>query len=146
MPKWPHCCIIYSLGCRNPFPAEDWIEQKIAQKTERKILVFHQHLNELELRSLARVASTIYLTTLQAAVVSLRADVDAIFYLRVPECEATPAEPAKDMVLAELFTLSSTHHLRHVGVPRGAGLERVRRLGLGKMRALSWRPQRELFW
>ena len=39
---------------------------------------------------------------------SLRADVDTILDVRVPESKATLAEPAKDTVLAALFTTSTT--------------------------------------
>lgn len=45
--------------------------------------------------------------TLQKDVASLRADVDAILYMRVPELEASLAELAEDMVFAALFTTSN---------------------------------------
>ena len=41
--------------------------------------------------------------TLQANVFSLRADVDAILDMRVPEPEAAPAKLAEDTVLNALF-------------------------------------------
>ena len=45
-------------------------------------------------------------STLQAAVYSLRADIDTIREARVPESEAPSVEPAEDTVLAALFTTS----------------------------------------
>ena len=45
-------------------------------------------------------------STLQAAVDSLRADIDTILEARVPESEAPSVEPAEDTVLAALFTPS----------------------------------------
>ena len=66
------------------------------------------------MRVLARLAHSIDLTTLQAAVASLRNDVDAILNVWVLESEATPAEPAEDTVLAALFTTSTAPlHLPH---------------------------------
>ena len=44
------------------------------------------------------------LSTLQAAVDSLRADIDTILEARVPDSEAPSVEPAEDTVLAALFT------------------------------------------
>ena len=44
--------------------------------------------------------------TLQAALDSLRADIDTILEARVPESEAPSIEPAKDTVLAALFATS----------------------------------------
>ena len=46
------------------------------------------------------------MSTLQAAVDSLRADIDTILEARVPESEALSVEPAEDTVLATLFTTS----------------------------------------
>lgn len=82
---------------------KDRIEKRIAKQTKRQILVVHQRLDAFELRVLTRTAPTIYLMTLQASVVSLRAGVDAILDARVLEPEATPAELAKDTVLTALF-------------------------------------------
>ena len=43
-------------------------------------------------------------STLQAAVNSLRADIDTILEARVPESEAPSVEPVEDTMLAVLFT------------------------------------------
>ncbi|XP_027771477.1 uncharacterized protein LOC114076530 [Solanum pennellii] len=83
--------------------SEDQIEKRIAKEITRQILAVHQRLDAFELRVLARPAPTIDLTTLQAAVASLRADVDAILDAWVPKTEATHAESADDMVFAALF-------------------------------------------
>ena len=45
-------------------------------------------------------------STLQAAVDSLRADFDTILEARLWECEAPSVEPAEDTVLATLFATS----------------------------------------
>ena len=55
---------------------------------------------------LARPAPPVDVSTLQAAVDSLRADIDTILEARVPESEAPSVEPAEDTVLAALFTPS----------------------------------------
>ena len=46
------------------------------------------------------------MSTLQAAVDSLRADIDTILEARVPDSEAPSVEPAEDTVLAALFATS----------------------------------------
>ena len=55
---------------------------------------------------LSRTAPPVDVSTLQAAVESLRSDLDMILEARVPESEAPSAEPAKDTVLAALFSTS----------------------------------------
>ncbi|XP_025884999.2 uncharacterized protein [Solanum lycopersicum] len=80
---------------------EDRIEKKIAQQTERKILALHQRLDAFEFRVLARPAHTIDLTNLQATVASLRADVDVILDVWVPEPKVTHVELAQDTMLSE---------------------------------------------
>ncbi|TMW98758.1 hypothetical protein EJD97_003517 [Solanum chilense] len=74
--------------------------------TERKIAEVNQLLDTFELRVLARPAPPVDMSTLQAAVDSLRADIDTILEDRVPESEAPSVEPAKDIVLATLFATS----------------------------------------
>ena len=69
---------------------------------QRKIAEVHQHLDAFELRVLARPAPPVNVSTLQAAVDSLRADIDTIVEARVPE----PIEPVEDTVLAALFATS----------------------------------------
>ena len=55
---------------------------------------------------LARLAPPVDVSTLQAAVDSLRADIDTILEARVLESEALSVEPAEDTVLAALFATS----------------------------------------
>ena len=55
---------------------------------------------------LARPAPQVNVSTLQAAVNSLRADIDIILEARVPMFEAPSIEPAEDTVMATLFTTS----------------------------------------
>ena len=52
---------------------------------------------------LARPAPPVDVSTLQAAVNNLRADIDTILEARVPESEAPSVEPAEDTALAALF-------------------------------------------
>ena len=78
----------------------------MVQHTERKIAEVHQRLDAFELRVLARTASPVDVSTLQAAVDSLHADIDMILEARVPESEALSVEPAKDTVMAALFATS----------------------------------------
>ena len=78
------------------------------QFTERKIVKVNQLLDAFELRVLARPAHPVDVSTLQAAVDSLRADIDTILEVRVPEFEAPSVEPAEDTVLAALF-----YYFRH---------------------------------
>ena len=82
------------------------LERKMQQFTERKIAEVNQRLDAFELRVLARPAPPVDLSTLQAAVDSLRAEIDTILEARVPESEAPSVEPAEDTVLASLFTTS----------------------------------------
>ena len=60
----------------------------MVQHTERKIVEVHQRLDTFELRVLARLSPQVDVSTLQAAVDSLHADIDMILEARVPECEA----------------------------------------------------------
>ena len=58
--------------------AEERIERKIEQHTERKITEVHQHLDDFELQVLAQPDPTVDVTTLQEAVESLRVNLDTI--------------------------------------------------------------------
>ena len=58
--------------------SEERLERKIVQYTERKIAEVNQRLDAFELRVLARTAPPVDVLTLQAAVESLRADIDTI--------------------------------------------------------------------
>ena len=53
---------------------------------------------------LARPAPPVDVSTLKAAVDSLRAVIDTILKARVPESETPSVKPAKDTVMAALFT------------------------------------------
>ena len=55
---------------------------------------------------LARPAPPVDVSTLQAAVDSLHADIDTILEARVAESEAPSVEPAEDTVMAALFATS----------------------------------------
>ncbi|TMW86760.1 hypothetical protein EJD97_020915, partial [Solanum chilense] len=68
-----------------------------------KIAEVHQRLDAFELRVLARPAPQVDVSILQAAVDSLRTDINMILEATVPEFEAPSAEPAEDTVMAALF-------------------------------------------
>ena len=80
-------------------------EARMESKMQRKITEVHQRLDAFELRVLARPAPPVDVSTLQAVVDSLRADIDTILEARVPE----PVEPVEDTVLAALFATSEIH-------------------------------------
>ena len=86
--------------------SEERLEQKMVQYTEWKIAEVNQRLEAFELRMLARPAPQVDMSTLQAAVDSLRADIDTTLEARVPESKAPSVEPAEDTVLAALFATS----------------------------------------
>ena len=107
---------------------EERLKRKMVQYTERKIAEVHQHLDAFELRMLARPSPSVDMSTIEAAVDSLRADIDTILEARMPESEAPSVEPVEDTVLAGLFALQRFHHLPLESMPRGVGIEqRMRR-------------------
>ena len=75
---------------------------RMARKMQRKINEVHQCLDVVKLRVLARPAPPVDVSTLQAVVDSLCADIDTILEVRVPE----PVEPVENLVLAALFATS----------------------------------------
>ena len=87
--------------------SEERLEQKMVQYTERKIVEVNQRLDAFELRVLVRPSPPVDVSTLQAAVDSLRVDIDTILEARVPEFEAPSFESVKDTVLAALFATSA---------------------------------------
>ena len=91
---------------RSIVEAEERLDQKMVQHTERKIAEVHLCLEAFELRVLARPAPPVDVSTLQAAVDNLRADIDMILEVRVPKYEAPSAEPVEDTVIAALCATS----------------------------------------
>ena len=86
--------------------SKERLEQKMVQFTERKIAEVNPRLDAFELRVLARPSSPVDVSTLQATIDSLRADIDMILEARVPEYESPSVEPAEDTFLAALFATS----------------------------------------
>ena len=82
--------------------SKERLERKMVQFIERKIAEGHQRLDAFELRVIARPAPPVDVSSLQAAVDSLRAEIHTILEARVPE----PVEPVEDTVLAALFATS----------------------------------------
>ena len=97
---------IQSWMQRSITKAEERLERKMVQHTDRKIAEVHQHLDAFELRVLARPTPPVDVSTVQAAVDSLRVDIDMILESRVPDSEAPSVERAEDTVLAALFSTS----------------------------------------
>ena len=91
---------------RSIVEAEERVEQRMVQHTERKIAEVHQCLAAFDLRVLSLPSRPMDVSTLQAAVGSLCTDIDIILEARVPESEAPSSEPAEDTVMAALFTSS----------------------------------------
>ena len=77
-------------------------EVRMERQMQRKIAEVNQRLDAFELRVLARPAPPVDVSTLQAAVDGLRADIDTILEARVLE----PVDPVEDTVLAALFAMS----------------------------------------
>ena len=64
--------------------AEERLERRMVQHTERKIAEVHQCLDAFKLRVLARSTPQVDMSILQAVVDSLRTDIDMILEARVP--------------------------------------------------------------
>ena len=103
--------------------SEERLERKMVQYTERKIAEVNQRLDAFELRVLARPSPPVDVSTLQAAVDSLRADIDTSLESRVPEPEAPSVDPVEDTVLQPFLLLQKIHHLPLESMPRGVGVE-----------------------
>ena len=103
--------------------AEKHLERKMIHYTERKITKVHQRQDAFELRVLAHPAPPVDVSTLQAAVDSLRAYINMILKARVPESEDPSVEPAEDTVLAALFATSDIPLPPFERVPRGVRIE-----------------------
>ena len=86
--------------------AEERLERRMVQHTERKIIEVHQRLDAFELQVLAQPAPQVDVSTLQAAVESLRADIDMILEARVPYFEAPSVESSEETLIAALFSTS----------------------------------------
>ena len=118
-------------------------EARMERKMQRKIAEVNQRLDAFELRVLARPAPPVDVSTLQAAVDSLRADIDTILEAWVPDSEAPSVEPVEDTVLAGLFALQRFHHLPLESMPRGVGVEQRTRREHGRRSAERWRLRRQ---
>ena len=68
--------------------AEERLERRMVKHPERKIAEVHQRLDAFELRVLAGTAPQVDVSTLQAAVKSLRADIDMILEARVRDSKS----------------------------------------------------------
>ena len=75
-------------------------------------------------------------STLQAAVDSLRADFDTILEARLWECEAPSVEPAEDTMLAALFDTSNIQ-------PPPPRESAKRRRGRVEVEARAWKKERQ---
>ena len=85
---------------------EERLEQKMVPHTERKIAEVHQRLDVFESRVLAWPNRPVDVSNLQAAVDSLRADINTILEAKVRESKDNSVEPADYTVLAAIFATS----------------------------------------
>ena len=103
---------------------EERLERNIAQHINRKIAEVHQLVEAFELRVLARQVPPMDVSTVQAAVYSLRADIVMILEARVPQSEAPYADLTEDIVLDALFATSEIPpHLPREHAKRRKGRE-----------------------
>ena len=115
----------------------------MVQHTEQKIAEVHQRLDAFELQVLARPSPQVDVSTLQAMVESLRADIDMILEARVPESEAPSAEPAEDTVMAALFSTFKIPPPPLEIIPRGVGVERRMKCEHVRRSTVRWRLRGE---
>ena len=92
---------------------------------------------------LDRPTPPVDVSTLQASVESLRADIDMIFEARVSESQAPSAEPAEDTKLAALFSTSDIRPTPPREHAKRAGVVTRMRLGQGRKSARRWRLRGE---
>ena len=102
---------------------EESLERKMMQFTKWKIDEVNKRLDAFELRVLARPAPPVDMSTLQAAVDSLRADIDRILEARVPESEAFLSSLLRAPCWRPFLLLLKFHHLLLERVPRGVGVK-----------------------
>ena len=91
--------------------AKERLDCKMVQHTKRKIAEVHHRLDAFELWVLARPAPPVDVSTLQAAIDSLLADIDTILEARVIESEAPFVEPADTQCWRPYSPPQRFHHL-----------------------------------
>ena len=123
--------------------SEARLERKMQQFTERKIAEVNQCLDAFELRVLARPAPPVDVSTLQAAIEGLRADIDTILEARVPESEAPSVKPAEDTVLEALFSTLDIPPPPLESMPRGLGVDQRMRREQERKSVERWMPRGE---
>ena len=87
--------------------AEDILESKLAQHTERKVMKVHQRLDAFEQRILVLQSPKMDVMSLHAAMESVPVDLDTILDARGLKSETPSAEPAMDTVLAAFFSTAT---------------------------------------
>ena len=92
---------------RSIVEVEEHMERKMARHRERKIMEVHQHMDTFELHVLDWTYPSVDVSTLHAAVESLRADLDTILEARVPEYETSSTETYEDTILEVLLSTSA---------------------------------------
>ena len=100
-------------------------------------------MDAFEFSVLARPAPPVDVSALQAAVDSLRADIDTILEARVPESEAPSIELAEDTMLASLFATSEIPPPPPREHAKSVGVERRMRCEHGRRSAVRWRLRGE---
>ncbi|KAG5606580.1 hypothetical protein H5410_028072 [Solanum commersonii] len=91
--------------------SQPWMQKSIAesearmeQRMDQNVQAVNKRLDAFELQVLKRPALTIDLSSFQAELASLRANVDAIFSTPTIEPQAAPTALADDTVLDALFS------------------------------------------
>ena len=128
---------------RSTTKAEERLESKMVQHTERKITKVHQRLDSFDLRVLARPTPQVDVLTLQAAIENLRADIDMTLEARVLESKAPSAEPAMDTVMAALFAIFEIPPPLPREHAKGVRVEMRMTLKHGRRSAVRWRVRGE---
>ena len=123
--------------------AEERLERRMVQHTERKITEVHQRFDAFEMRVLARPAPQVDVCTLQATVESLRVDINMILEARVPEFEVPYTEPVEDTVMEALFATSEIPPPPPREHAKGVRVEMRMTLKHGRRSAVRWRLRGE---
>ena len=123
--------------------AEERLEWRMVQHKERKIAEVHPRLYAFELRVLAQPAPPVDVSTLQAAVDSLRADIDMILEARVLGSETPSVDPAEAQCWRPYSPAQRFHHLPLGSMPRGVGVKTRMKLEHRIRSAVRWRLRGE---
>lgn len=98
---------IHPLIQRYIAEVEERLERKMGQHNKRKVMDVQHQLDTFELWFIARPAPIVDVTAPQAALESLRSDLDTILEAPLLESEARSLEPFEDTVLADFLSTTT---------------------------------------